>query len=126
MKVLGSRVEKKTRTSLRLPSVAIEMIKKSMLKQGYGSRERSRWISEAVEQLVNKKGFWDLVAEEFMDNGENEVIPLTLEYRISSLISNAEVQVKEGSSNQVVDRSIILRAAISQRLITEGGGVVEF
>lgn len=126
MKVLGSRIEKKTRTSLRLPAVAIEMIKRSMLKHGYGSRERSRWISEAVEQLVNKNDFWDLVAEEFMDNGENEVIPLTLEYRISSLINNAEVEVKEGSGNQVVDRSIILRAAISQRLITEGGGVVEF
>ncbi|MBV1870960.1 MAG: hypothetical protein KUG83_00280 [Gammaproteobacteria bacterium] len=126
MKVLGSRIEKKTRTSLRLPAIAIEMIKKSMLNQSYGSRERSRWISEAVERLVNKNDFWHLVAEEFMDSGENEVIPLTLEYRISALIKNAEIQMREGGDSKVVDRSIILRAAISQRLITEGGGVVEF
>lgn len=126
MKVLGSPVEKKVRTSLRLPAVAIEMIKKSMLKQDYGSRERSKWISESVEQLVNKGDYWHLVSEEFMDNGENEIIPLTLECRITDFINDAEVQVRESSGNEIIDRSIILRAAISQRLITEGGGVVEF
>ena len=61
--------------TLRLPVIAIEMIKKSMLKQGYGSREQSRWVSEAVEQLVNKKGFWDLVAEEFNFEGSNKPTP---------------------------------------------------
>lgn len=122
----GFRVKeaKKYRTSLRLPEIVLDKISISMGNNGYGLRSRSKWICEAVRDLVQQDGYWDLIAEEFMDNKENEVILVTMDEETNSSLSKAAQDYIENFQADVIDQSVILRAAIIQRLIKENGGLV--
>jgi hypothetical protein len=124
MKALGAELSKKYRTSLRLPDRALENISSSMSKGSYGTRERSKWVCEAVKSLSITESYWDLIAEQFMDQGDNELIPITIDNETSKLLSEIEIQFLKNYKDSLIDISMIIRAAIFYRLLTEGGGAV--
>jgi len=124
MKVFGVKVGKKTRTSLRLPDAALEKISVSMAKGGYGARGRSKWICEAVGMLSESVCYWELIAEEFMDDGGNELIPVTIDEVTNILLTKINAEYLNNYSEEILDTSIILRTGIYHRLIVEGGGDV--
>lgn len=124
MKAFGVHADKKYRTSLRLPKSVIEKIAESMEKHGYGSKKRSKWICEALEVLVATEDYCDLIAEEFMDKGGNELIPVTLDEKSNGFLTVATDSYTHKYNVDVVDQSVILRTAIVQRLIKECGGVI--
>lgn len=126
MKAFGVETEEKARTSLRLPVGLLEKMQGSMKSNDYGIRERSKWICEAVGTLVAEDCYWELIAEEFMDQGENEVIPITKDANTNKKLSDAEENYTRIYKTKVIDKSMILRAAIILRLVKEGGGLVGF
>ncbi len=125
MKVFGAKSPSKHRTSLRLPESILEKLKKSMDANKYSTRNRSLWICEALQGLVLLDNYTELVAEVFMDKGANEVIPLTLDGKTYSLLKLAAENYTQVFNTEMVDQSVVLRAAITQRLITEEGGLVK-
>lgn len=124
MKAFGVLEDKKARTSLRLPETVLAKISESMSKNGYGAKQRSRWICEALADLIKIEGYCELIAEEFMDKGGNEVIPVTLDDKSSGLLAGAIKSYAEKFQVDVIDQSVVLRTAIIQRLIRESGGVI--
>ncbi len=124
VKAYGVKEQRRFRTSLRIPEAASEKIKESMQSSNYGVRERSKWICEALESLAEKDSYWDLIAEEFMDQGDNDVIPVTMDEHANGLLLLTAKSYTEHTGKELVDQSVILRTAIIQRLVSEGGGLV--
>lgn len=124
MKVLGTIKSSRKRISLRLPEKQLSLILQSMKKNGYGSKERSKWIEEAISGLLELAEYWDLVAENFTESGGSVSIPITLEGDIYLGLEES-IDTCKRENIQRVDKSAVVRAAITQRLITEGGGVIE-
>ena len=94
-----------------------------MEESGYSKRDRSKWISESVLNLEGMDRYWELVAEVFMDEGGNEVIPTTLSKGTIRVIQQIIDRCKS-NINLAVDQSDVIRAAIVCRLVKEGGGLV--
>ena len=124
MKALGVVDAKiKIRSSIRLPGKVVDRIRASMEKGKYSKRDRSKWITEAITKLVNEDKYWELIAEEFMDPRENELIPITLDKKTISLVG----EMIDGCDRNIgleVDQSDVIRTSINYRLILEGGGLV--
>jgi len=113
----------KIRSSIRLPSKVVDRIRASMEKGEYSKRDRSKWITEAITKLASEEKYWELIAEEFMDPKENELIPITLNKKTISLVG----EMIEGCGRNIglaVDQSDVIRTSINYRLILEGGGLV--
>lgn len=124
MKVLGIELSKKYRTSLRLPDQALECMTNSMSNGGYGVRERSKWVCESVKSLSTIDNYCDLIAEGFMDDGGNELIPITIDSATSLLLKEMELQFNNIFHESLIEVSMIIRAAIFYRIMTESGGDV--
>jgi len=110
--------------SLRLPEKQLALILHSMRKNGYGAKERSRWIEEAIDALLSFPEYWDLVGENFTESGDSVSIPITLD-GTNFLRLEESIQVCKSENVSRVDKSAVVRTAITQRLIKEGGGVIE-
>jgi len=124
-KVLSFKASKGFRTSLRIPEAALNKINESMAIHGYGSKSRSKWICHAVQSFVAMNDYPALVAQEFMDQGNNVMIPVTVDNVTGLLLEEAEAELKSKNVNTLdADRSAILRSAITHRLIDDGGGLV--
>lgn len=124
MKAFGIKKEKPCRTSLRLPSSLLAKIKVMMNNKNYGVRDRSKWICESV-QLLNKEDFYcELIAEAFLDPGENEVIPLTMDENTVKRLNHMNDAYTQRYKTKMIDQSNILRTAIMYRIIKESDGLV--
>ena len=124
MKLIGVRQFNKVRTSIRVPRNIVPAIADSMRSYNYGVRQRSKWICESLQQLVSVDDYWLIISEAFMDEGDNEQIPLTLDSETIKLIRVASEKYCEFYEITDLDQSVLLRASIMYRLFREGGGVV--
>lgn len=92
-----------------------------LLKTGKSTRDFSAWISEAIINLEKDKNYHKIVAEEFLDRGENFSKPISL-----SSVANEKLHImkeniiKKSSIKTNTDiNSKIIRTAITQQLIQE-------
>ena len=85
-------------------------------REGTSRKRRSQWIENAIERLVLTEDFEVIVMEEFLEEGDNLTIPLTLNASLKSMLMN----VIESSESRI-ETSSIVRAAISQRIMHHGG-----
>ena len=125
MKALKPQSKENHRTSLRLPETIGTKISDSMKAGNYGIRQRSKWICESVWQLRELENYCELIAEVFMDQKDNEQIPLTIDSGTYNLLKEISEKYTVEHDVDTIDKSVLLRAAIIQRLVTEGGGLVD-
>lgn len=103
-----------------LPSHAKREIVERMLKEGYSLREKSKWVSESIEDFLKLKEYQNLVeiAELVSDfaNMETIYIPLDLEEKLEDaiIVVRKEYPALEGV------KSLIIRASIVRRLVLFG------
>ncbi|NIB40735.1 hypothetical protein HBA55_14130 [Pseudomaricurvus alkylphenolicus] len=104
------------RTSLRIPALMRDKLHQHMETEGYNQKQRNIWITEAIESLLQRSDFPNLVAEEFIQAGSTVPIPLTLSGSLNDQINTAltTIEDQEGISK---DRSALLRTAIIQRML---------
>ena len=111
---------KKKRISVIMSSNAVKEIHKKMLDEGYSLREKSKWVSEAIEDFLTLKEYQSLVemAELVNDLTKNETIYITpdLEDKLDEAIIKVRMQYPalEGV------KSLIVRASIIRRLVLLG------
>lgn len=91
-----------------------------MQSSGFSLKRRSQWIEEAVEQFLSMPGFMDLVMEEFIEPGGNTTIPVTLHSSLTSRI-DTEIESIRATGNFTIERSGVLRTAISQAILRQRG-----
>jgi len=117
---MNTLTQKKTRVSLILPEALFEEMSQKMKATGYGLRQVSFWITEALDSLIATTGFPDLV--KIGDSGDNmaqfkKTIFITLEDDAYARLNNAVIHVREQFPAMDGVKSRILRTAIIQRLL---------
>ena len=103
-----------------LAESVIKEIRENMLKDGYNLREKSKWISEAIEDFLKLKEYHFLVkmAELFDDFHKTEVFYINPELEGKLKMAIIEVRKKYPSIEGV--KSLIVRASITRRLEIQG------
>lgn len=100
---------------------AVKEIHTKMLEEGYSLREKSKWISEAIEDFLTLKEYQSLVemAELVNDLTKNETIYITPE--IEDKLDEAIIKVRTQYPTLEGVKSLIVRASIIRRLVLLGG-----
>tara|TARA_B100002049_G_C16010486_1_gene345564 strand:+ start:197 stop:586 length:390 start_codon:yes stop_codon:yes gene_type:complete len=108
------------RSTVRIPSGMLPKITEDMLNLGYNKKQQSKWIEDALSELLDTPEYTDLIAEEFISPGTTAPINLTLSSETDDKIQHAVSQVllKE---NVEKDKSAVIRVAIIQRLLNSSG-----
>lgn len=111
--------ENKVMTTLKLP----EQLEKEMLHRvvegGYGLRGKSRWVKEAIEQLLLLENFWEYVqlAEDMEDLTRS--VSIRLPETLAKALEDALIRVRNVYPAIEGVKSLIIRASIMQRLIRQ-------
>lgn len=111
---------KKKRLSVILPDNAVKEIHASMIEEGYSLREKSKWISEAIEDFLKLIEYQTLVemAELVEDLAKPETISITPE--IEEQLEEAILNVRKQYPTLEGVKSLIVRASIVRRLVLHG------
>ena len=111
---------KKKRISVILSNNVVKEIHAKMLEDGYSLREKSKWISEAIDDFLKLKEYQSLVemADLVNDFTKNETIYITPE--IEEKLDEAILKVR--TQYPIIEgvKSLIVRASIIRRLIVLG------
>ncbi len=107
----------KRRISVILSENAIREVRERMLSDGYSLREKSKWVSEAIDSFLDLKEYHALVklAELADDFSRKEVIYISNE--LDSKIDQAIVDVRKEYPDLEGVKSLIVRASIVRRLV---------
>ena len=111
---------KKKRISVLMSSNVVKEIHTKMLDEGYSLREKSKWISEAIENFLTLKEYQSLVemAELVNDLTKNETIYITPD--IEDKLDEAIIKVRTQYPTLEGVKSLIVRASIVRRLVLLG------
>jgi hypothetical protein len=107
----------KSKAAFALPKSLKNEIREYVIKEDYGLRGKSKWISEAVENLLSIKDFHELISYNDEMHGFGEIETVVLEYRLKLEIDNAILQVRKHYPTLEGVKSRILRTAIMQRIL---------
>lgn len=108
--VVGSRL------TVRLPHRMIDEVKTDMAENSYGPRQQSKWISEAIDGLVDIEYYPVLIAEDYIAEGQNRPVRISVPGSTYAKLQRAIRRVKrEQKIDDVLSK--LIRTAIIQRLI---------
>jgi len=97
-------------------SLKIE-IREHVIKQGYGLRGKSKWISEAVELLLSLKDYTELVSYNDEMHGFDQIETVVISYKLKLEIDKALLNVRKEYPTLEGVKSRILRTSIMQRIL---------
>jgi hypothetical protein len=108
---------KKFKITFVLPAQLQHDYKTNIVNQGYSLREKSKWISNAVSDLLEMPNYIELVyyGDEFggFDKSETIVVDESLKHALDSAV----VEVRKNYPAIEGVQSRVLRTAILQRLL---------
>lgn len=110
-------VIKKSRINVILPENISKEIRQRMLNDNYSLREKSRWISEAIEEFLKLNDYHNFVE---MANLVDDLTHAETIYITSDLVEqleNAVLQVRKEHPVLEGVKSLIVRASIIRRLV---------
>lgn len=92
-------------------------LRKQIIADGYGMRDKSRWISESIQSLLAMPNFSDFVqfSDEMHGFEKSETIVVTAELKRSLDLAMLTIRKKHPALEGVQSR--IIRTSILQRLI---------
>lgn len=107
----------KFRTTVMLPSEVRKEMLKSIINFQYGLRGKSKWICEAVDNLIAMPNFLDYVSlSDDIDNlTEAEVFQIPIDIR--GRLDTAVLDVRQNLPKVNAVQSCIIRAGIIQRIL---------
>ena len=107
----------KSKISFVVPEDLQKDLRTRVIKDDYGFRGKSKWVSEAVEQLLNLPNFPELVnyGDEMHDFEKAETI--VVDYRLKEQLEQAMVTIRKQYPMLEGLKSQIVRTAILQRLL---------
>lgn len=88
-----------------------------VIKDGYGLRGKSKWVSEAINTLLKLKNFWELVNYSDEMFGFDKTETIVIEYSLKSKLDKAIIQVRREFPILEGVKSRIVRTAILQRVL---------
>jgi metal-responsive CopG/Arc/MetJ family transcriptional regulator len=110
--------ESLVQVSIRVPEKMLTVISQLLEQGGYNRKQRSLWVREALNNLLARPDYTNLVAEEFITPGTTQQIPLSFTPHQLANIQEA-IDIVDNEEGVKTDRSAILRTAIIQRILAE-------
>ena len=107
----------KKRLTYFLPDQLHKEMLEQLQQEGYSSREKSRWICEAIENLFTLKNYIDLVSYSDDMEGLSKKDTLTLSESLKSKLFKNTVEIKTKYPSMDGVQSSIIRTAILQRIL---------
>ena len=100
-----------------LPKAIKQEMLSSIVRDGYGLRGKSKWVSEAIDTLLNMPNFMDYLklADEMSQLTEPEVIQIPKDLR--NKLDNSIIQVRRSLPSLDGVQSSIIRTSIIQRIL---------
>ena len=107
----------KSKVTFAVPLSLKNEIREHMIRENYGLREKSKWISEAVEKLLSLKDYPELISYNDEMHGFDEIETVVLEYKQKLELDKAILQVRKEYPTLEGVKSRIMRTAIMQRIL---------
>lgn len=108
---------KKIRLSYCLPEAILVDVKGTMMQQGYDLKGKSKWISEALYQLLDMKNYCDLVMINNQMDGFEKLDSISIDTDLKQKLDDAILQIRTQCPVIEGVQSKIIRTAIVQRLL---------
>ncbi len=107
----------KIKTTVRLPKSTQQEMIKAIIANGYGMRGKSKWVSEAITQLLAREDFHEFVdiGDEIEDLVAVESLYLTPE--LKKELDCALISIRKHYPSMEGVQSCIIRTSIIQRLL---------
>lgn len=116
---METAIKKKSKTTLTVPRKLKTDIDRRVIDEGYGLRGKSKWISEAIEDLISLPDYTDYVEIEEFSRLEDK-IAFYLEPHLEKELQTAVAVVRKKHLTLEGVRSKIMRTAIIQKLVRGG------
>jgi hypothetical protein len=113
----AAQLNKKIRLSYCLPEGILVDIKNAMVQQGYDLRGKSKWISEAIHQLLAMPNYSDLVMINDQMDGFEKMDSVSIDVDLKEKLDKAILVIRTQFPIIEGVQSKILRTAIVQRLL---------
>jgi hypothetical protein len=92
-------------------------LRERVIKDNYGLRGKSKWVSEAIEMLTKINNFAELVHYSDEMHGFDKTEAVVLDYKTKSLLEESVIKIRKVYPAIEGVKSRIIRTAILQRLL---------
>ena len=108
------------KTTITLPSKLKTDVDRRVIRDGYGFRGKSKWVSEALDEFLNLENF-----VEYVEMGEtsnlDDRMSFAIDINLEGGINEAVIRIRRAYPHLEGIKSRILRTALVQRLVRGGG-----
>lgn len=108
----------KVKISFVLPQGMQQELKETMVREGYDLKGKSRWISEAIGNLLTLQTYADLVKINDEMSGFEKMESVVIGRDLKQQLDDAVIEVRKKYPAIEGVQSRILRTAIMQRLLS--------
>lgn len=107
----------KSKVAFAVPNSLKNELRERVIKDGYGLRGKSKWISEAIEQLLEFKDFLKLIGYSDEMHGFDEMETVVIEYPLKIKLDKAILQIRRKFLTLEGVKSRVMRTAVLQRIL---------
>lgn len=107
----------KTKVTFAVPNNLKNELRERVIKDGYGLRGKSKWISEAIENLLEYKDFLELISYSDEMHGFDQLETAVIEYSLKLKLDKAIIQIRKEFPTLEGVKSRIMRTAVLQRIL---------
>lgn len=107
----------KSKVTFVVPMNLQHDLRERVIKDGYGMRGKSTWVTEAIEKLLAINNFPELVHYGDEMKGFQKVETIVIDYQTTLILENAIIAIRKEYPALEGVKSRIIRTAILQRLI---------
>lgn len=112
-----AKTNKKVRLSYCIPEGILIDIRERMASEGYDLKGKSKWISEAVYELLATDNFSELVNINEQMQNFGKLDSISIDQALKTKLDNAIIEIRRNFPSIEGVQSKILRTAIVQRLL---------
>lgn len=106
-----------SKISFAVPQSLKTELQEHVIKENYGLRGKSKWISEAVEKLLELKDYPELISYNDEMRGFDKIETIVVEYGLKQKIDKAILQIRKEYPTLEGVKSRLMRTAIMQRIL---------
>lgn len=107
----------KVKISFVLPQGLQKDLKERIVQDGYSLKGKSQWVSEAIEHLLDKESYIDLVKVNDVMQGFEKLESILVEKNLKSKLEASVINIRRKYPEIDGVQSRIMRTAILQRLL---------
>lgn len=110
-------MQEKVKISLVIPDTLQKEFRQQVIEDGYGMRGKSKWVAEAIDNLLQLENFIDLVKLGEELRGFEKLETIIVEKPIKKALDTAMLSIRKKYPDLEGVQSNIIRTSIMQRIL---------